>query len=504
MRYCFGVSSTPTPAPTLPSAVALSLDGIIAFALRGQLSKSLIAEVWSRGVDATQVVMLAVNAHLASGAASGAGAHTPSGAIPIHQKPAAGKRPKKPGGKKGHTGTRREAPPPDRTVVHPDQLNCPECGTALPPASRRRERTVQDVTPAAKTECVLHTIPRQLCPLCKKEVEPIVADALPNAMLGHRLVSLSAWFHYGLGITLSNVSAILGGHLDLTVGHGGLVDMWRRTGAILEGWYDQIGKQARNSAVLHVDETGWRVKGSTHWLWCFCNKQCCWYLIDKSRGSPALLKFFTEAFRGVLITDFWAAYESVWMEGDGEHQYCLGHPLREMMEIDERKPRGGGGVGGHFPEWNSFSTMFQRLLRDGIRLRKRPDYTKQKYQSRITRLNARLVKLAEAAYTDPDAIRLAKRFARHQDSIFTFLDVEGVEPTNNHAERMIRPAVIIRKNSQGNRSDQGAKTQAVLMSVFQTLKLRGHDPLAALTLALQTYTATGSLPPLPPPAAAHG
>lgn len=262
----------------------------------------------------------------------------------------------------------------------------------------------------------------------------------------------------------------------MTLSHGGLVDMWRRTGTILEGWYDQIGKQARHSAVLHADETGWRVKGSTHWLWCFCNPPskgaCCWYMIDQSRGGPALQKFFTEAFRGVLITDFWAAYASVWMAGKGEHQYCLAHPLREMMEIDEHKPPE------HFPEWAGFSTMFQRLLRDGIRLRKRPDYTKQKYQSRITRLNARLVKLAEAAYTDPDAARLAKRFARHQDSIFTFLDVEGVEPTNNHAERMIRPAVIIRKNSQGNRSDDGAKTQAVLMSAFQTLKLRGHDPRA--------------------------
>ena len=68
---------------------------------------------------------------------------------------------------------------------------------------------------------------------------------------------------------------------------------------------------------------------------------------------------------------------------------------------------------------------------------------------------------------------------------------------NNHAERMIRPAVMLRKNSQCNRSEKGAAAQAVLMSVYQTLKLRGHDPLATITEALRTYVATGTLPPLP-------
>lgn len=496
-------TSTPRITPTIARAAPPALDDIIALALRGELSKSMIADVWSRGVEATLAVMLAVNERmaaqvrqLASGAAPAAGAHTPSGAIPVYQKPAAGKRRKKPGAKAGHAGARRESPPPDRTVEHPELAACPECGTPLPPASRTRERTVQDVTDAAKVECVAHSIPRQLCPTCRKEVEPVVADALPHAMVGHQLVVLTAWFHYMLGITISNVIAILGGHLRMTLSGGGLVDMWRRTGAVLEGWYEEIGKQAKNSAVLHADETGWRVNGSTHWLWCFCNKESCWYMIDKSRGSPALQKFFTEAFKGVLVTDFWAPYESVWMEGAGEHQYCLAHPLRELIEIDQRKPGGG--------EWASFSTMCKRLLRDGIRLRKRPDYTRQKYASRVRRLDARLVTLAGAAYQDADAARLAKRFLRHQNSIFTFLDIDGVEPTNNHAERMIRPAVIIRKNSQGNRSDDGARTQAILMSVLRTLKLRGHDPMPTLVQALRRYTITGTLPPLPARVAANG
>jgi len=96
------------------------------------------------------------------------------------------------------------------------------------------------------------------------------------------------------------------------------------------------------------------------------------------------------------------------------------------------------------------------------------------------------------------------RLMRHCDSLFTFLDHPDVPYENNHAERMIRPAVIIRKNSQSNRSDKGTSTQAILMSIFRTLKLRGHDPLETVVAALRTYTAAGHLPPLPVQSVADG
>ena len=91
-----------------------------------------------------------------------------------------------------------------------------------------------------------------------------------------------------------------------------------------------------------------------------------------------------------------------------------------------------------------------------------------------------------------------KRFRRHRNDLFTFLDNAAVPFDNNAAERAIRPAVIIRKNSYGNRSERGADTQAVLMSIYRTLKQRGHDPLKAITNGLTEYLKTGKLPSLPP------
>jgi hypothetical protein len=302
---------------------------------------------------------------------------------------------------------------------------------------------------------------------------------------------LSSWLHYGVGVSISQVQELLGGQFQTRLSAGGLVAAWQRLAEVLEPWYVQIGDQARASAHLHADETGWRMNGATWWLWCFANRRSCYYLLDPSRGSPALEKFFAEAFDGVLITDFWPAYNAF----ATERQCCLVHLLRELEKVDQQNPS---------DEWKAFARQLRRLVRDGIRLRKRVDFTPEKYASRIRRIDRRLVALAEAAYADADAARLAGRLRKRLDQLFTFLDYPDVTFDNNLAERMIRPAVILRKISQCNRSEKGAAVQAVLMSVYRTLKLRGHDPLATIASALRTYLTTGQLPPLPVESVADG
>jgi transposase len=111
--------------------------------------------------------------------------------------------------------------------------------------------------------------------------------------------------------------------------------------------------------------------------------------------------------------------------------------------------------------------------------------------------NARRDELLATPWANANAKRLVKRLRRYRDALFTFLDHPGVPSDNNHAEREIRPVVIIRKNSLCNRSENGARVQAILMSVYRTLKLRGLDPLDTIVAALKDYVRTGSLPPLP-------
>jgi hypothetical protein len=484
-------------------ANSISARTLIAAAARGELDEVLARQLYRHGPEVVTLALLAASKRIAElqrrCGQQQTTPSTPSAMVPVYAKPNASKRRKRPGARKGHPGTRRAKPARiDRRVEH-RLKRCPHCHGPVQLCKRKRTRIIEDIPEPIEPVVTEHTIHRDYCPVCKKHVEPVVPEAMPGATLGHNLVGLTSWFHYGLGITIDQVVDILGYHLQTRLTPGGLVDAWRRLAVVLIPWYQQIGTQARDSAVLHADETGWRVSGQTYWLWCFANQQVCYYMIDRCRGSPALQKFFTEAFAGTLIHDFWAPYESV--ETD-DRQYCLVHLLRELEKVDQHNDS---------PEWQAFAKKLRRLVRDGIRLRKRPDFEPQRYESRIHLIDRRLTALAQwqdpdgkPVYGDADALRLAKRLRKHWDHLFTFLDKPEVPFENNFAERMIRPAVILRKNSQSNRSEQGAATQAILMSIYRTLRMRGHDPTKTIAAALKTHLETSQLPPLPDPIAANG
>jgi hypothetical protein len=416
---------------------------------------------------------------------------TPSGQRPIYTKPPAKKRKGKPGAKPGHAGTRR--PTPQRIDEHQEHRleRCPICDGQLQRCSQTRTRTIEDLLEDLRPVVTEHKIHRDYCPHCHKHVEPTVGEAFPNASIGIRTVALTAWLHYGVGVSISQVRELLGGQFQTHLSAGGLIAACQHLATVLDPWYVQLAEDARFSAVLHADETGWRMNGRTWWLWCFANRTCCYYMLDPSRGSPALEKFFVEAFDGVLITDFWPAYNAF----ANDRQCCLVHLLRELEKVDEHN---------HSAEWQAFAKKLRRLVRDGIRLRKRPDFAVGRYSSRVLLIDKRMMELAEGQYADADARRLAGRLFRFRDSLFTFLDDLNVTFDNNLAERMIRPAVLLRKVSLCNRSEKGAAVQAVLMSIYRTLKLRGHDPLATITSALRTYLTTGQLPPLPVPSTPDG
>ena len=449
------------------------------------LTREQACAIYAQGEEAVIFVLLELAARVGGQAQGRPTATTPSGMIPPYKKPASKGRKKKPGAKPGHTGVRR-GPPPKVThrEEHPPQDRCPDCGSRLADPTERRFRLIEDI-PETQPEVTEHSIPRQWCPGCKKLVEPPVPDAMPGAQFGHRLVALSAWLHYGLGTTLSQIIEVLRHHTQFELSQGGLMDAWERLAEVFAAWVAEIEKEVKQSGVLHGDETGWRVNGRTHWLWCFSSKRATCYVIDPSRGSPALSKFFTEAFDGVLVTDFWAAYGAVECAA---RQACLPHLFRELDKTDEADRTAA---------WAAFSKKLKRLLRDAVRLGWRDDLPDDRFASRRARLDPRLADLFDAPTENRNVNRLQKRLRRYRDALFTFLDHPDVPSDNNHAEREIRPAVIMRKNSLCNRSDSGARVQAILMSVYRTLRLRGLDPLDTIVAALREYVRTGTLPPLP-------
>jgi len=416
----------------------------------------------------------------------------PSSSTPVFKKPNNKKKRSKRGAKNGHDSNNRPKPKePDRTETH--ALNsCPHCATDLRNRAKKvSKRTIEDIIAAAKFEAVEHHIEHAYCPCCKKDVAAVVTSALPKARIGLRAMTLALWMRFQNGLSLSQIQQVFNSHLQTSVSQGALVESGYKLAEIFRPWYNQIGEQVKQSGVVNADETGWRVNGQTHWLWCFCSSVATYYQIDRARGSPALSNFFTEAIHGILITDFWRVYLQVESKAK---QVCLPHLFRDLDATSIKNTSN---------QWLSFCKKLKRLLRDALRLKDNAELPEECCESRRQRLEGRLDALLDGVDTsrgskvNHDVKRIVKRLRTHREAMLTFLYHLEVPSHNNRAEREIRPAVQMRKNSYGNQSNKGAEAQAILMSVFRTLKNRKLDLLATAQQAIETYLKTGKLPPLP-------
>jgi transposase len=403
---------------------------------------------------------------------------TPSGMTPTYLKPAHKKRNQPLGRGQGHPGAGRQRPTRIDQYQEHTLDHCPHCQTPLKEPVDLYRRYLEDLPPVQPV-VTEHTVHRYWCPQCKKIVAPIVPEALPNARVGLRLVVFTAWLHYLVGVSVSNLVRMVSVFSRFPISAGGLTLAWKNLASLLKPLYEEIGHRVSQSAVLAADETGWRLNGLTHWLWCFVTSKLCYYVIAKSRASPVIREVLGRIFKGILICDFWGAYNKI---SALAKQRCFYHLFTELVKVDQHNSSAG---------WKAFRKKLSRLLKDAIRLAdKQQKFRVYVFKRRKERLYARLAQFLAAPNPDPDAQRLLKRLRRHQKELFTFLEYPDVSPYNNHAEQQMRKPVLTRKVSQQNRSDEGAQTQSILMSLFRSSELQGHNPVETiLSLAKNTLRA---------------
>ncbi|MGH8613222.1 MAG: IS66 family transposase [Gammaproteobacteria bacterium] len=425
----------------------------------------------------------------AQGATTSISPTTPSGMQPVYLKPSPKRRAKKPGRKPGHPGACRPVPEHiDAQVDHP-LTSCPRCGTTVGEPIRAHTRIIEDI-PQVTPLVTAHTVHGYWCGTCKTIVTPTLTAALPRASLGLHFVAYTAWLHYFIGVSVGNCVTIAQASWGFTVSPGGLTQAWKNFATLLEADYERIGEQIRAAAVLCADETGWRINGVTCWLWAFATQQYCYYVIERHRGTQVVTQVLGTLFAGILITDFWGAYNAIETLAK---QRCYFHLFTELIKVDHRNGA---------PDWQRFRKRLSRLLKDAVRLgAARNLHPPPIYARRKAKLHQRLDALIAATFNDADAQRLIKRLRRHRHELLTFLNHDNVSPYNNHAEQQMRTAVHTRKVSQQNRSDLGAKTHAILLSHFRSAHLQKLNPLdhvmqlAKAAIAGQS-TATPSTIPL--------
>jgi hypothetical protein len=334
--------------------------------------------------------------------------------------------------------------------------------------SKPRTRVIEGLPPT-QSEAVEHHIYRGYCSNCQKVVEPVVTDALPKSMLSLRTLVEAAWQHYMVGVSLSNVVTMLRLR-GLNVTAGGLIQAFVRLATLLDPAYGQILEYVKLSAVLHADETSWRVSGLTYWLWYFGNKCWSYYVIDAHRGTEVVERVLGSVLSGILICDFWGAYNAL---KAAAKQRCMFHLLTELRKVDKRNDTAA---------WVFFRKWLYRIIRDAAVLAsKHSTLDAQTYARRKARIHARLDQLIAHFFMDKDAKRLVKRLKRHRAELLVFLDhPQTVSAYNNHGEQQMRGPVISRRISHGNRSEKGAQAQAILMSLFRSMHLQGKHPMEAV------------------------
>lgn len=401
------------------------------------------------------------------------GPTTPSAMTPPYLKAACGKRKKKPGRPAGHPGCTRPRPSKVDAVKPHELCHCPECGGPVKKSIRQHRRLIEDI-PNIEPLVTEHVVHGYWCSRCKKIVTATLTDAFPNGRIGLRLIVFTAWLHYLVGVSVDNLVSMLSVLSSVKISAGGLTQAWSRLAWYLWQNYQDLGNQVRQSAVLNADETGWRFNGVTHWLWCFTTKTICYYTITRSRGSPVIKQVLGLLFDGILICDFWGAYNKI---GTLATQRCLYHLFTELVKVDKHN---------RSAQWKAFRKKLSRLMKDAIRLSENNQITAQRRERLRARLYVRLEEMTSGDYLDKDVKRLVKRLKRHKKELFIFLDYTGVSPYNNHAEQQMRKAVLCRKVSQQNRSEKGTVTQAVLMTLFRTAELQKQNPLEAVLAAAKT------------------
>jgi hypothetical protein len=338
-----------------------------------------------------------------------------------------------------------------------------------------REHVQEDIVPAKKKVTVYHRY-RYWCPRCRKLVEaPAAEGEIPNARIGPVAVAWSVMLKQSLGVPFEKTARLLEDLCGLRVSPGALAHAAQRVAHRFSPEVAAIREAIRGSPAVNVDETGWRVGGRNNWMWAFVTDRLTLYRIAPSRAGRIAAEELGKNFDGVVVADFFSAYNKL----SGEQQKCTVHLLRELRDCAKKNKT---------PEFAAFRKKIKRVIADAMRLAAREDFDPVACENLVWRLHDRVHALGGGEYKNPDCRRIAKRLRQHGANLFTFLFHPGVvTPDNNRAERAIRPAVVIRKISGGSRTANGANASADLMSLSQTCRLNGAGFVPFLLKALRHH-----------------
>ena len=404
---------------------------------------------------------------------------------PRPMKPATGR---KPGGQFGHKPHKRELVPVEkvRKVIECIPEHCGHCTTRLrgrdPEPYRHQVTHVPPIEPITD-EYRQHTL---CCAQCGEKTVGKLPVGVPTGAFGPSVVAVVAVLMGAYRLSKRLVPELLHDLCGLRMSVGAAVGCQQVASAALEEPVTEAKAHVAKQPVKHADETGWREgpKRARAWLWVVVTHTVAVFMVHARRNADAAMRLLGDMF-GVLVTDRHGAYN--WWP-DRLRQYCWAHLKRQFQMMSER---GGDSerIGKALLEQVAQMFHFWHQVRDGTLNHSTFRDDMRPLQQRVEALLAEGVAIAHTKTSNT-----CHKLLQHTEALWTFVRIEGVPPTNNTAEQIVRHGVILRKLSQGTHSEKGSRFIERILTVHATLRLQKRNVLNFVRQACEAKL-RGTTPP---------
>lgn len=400
---------------------------------------------------------------------------------------------RKRGAQPGHPPHLKQLLPTERvsTFEHLVPERCRACDEPLPreasrddPEPKRFQIVEIEPTPVEIVEYQAHG---RTCRCCGTVTQAVIPAAIRRHSIGPRLTATLSYLTGCHGVSKRGVEEIVETIFQVPIALGTVSKLEQEVAAALEPAHREAVAAVRAAQVKFADETGWYVWGKLCWLWGAATSDVVAFLIHAKRSAVGLLALLGDDIQGILHSDRWHVYLQVPQE---RRQLCWAHLKRDFRKIAE-----GGGPSAYvgrrglrivrelFVAWRAF----QAGTIDRTRLR-----------ALIAPLERRLGKtLLQGAFDDDSTVaKFCENLIVLESAMWTFANVEGVEPTNNHMERLVRLAVLWRRRSFGCNSEAGCRFVERILTTVQTCRLRSRNALEFLTATIAARRTSNAAPNL--------
>lgn len=392
-------------------------------------------------------------------------------------------RGRKPGGQPGHKHHGRELFPPEKVteVVEVEPEECANGCGGFDDGDRRSEPNVHQVIdiPPITPKVTEYRLYGCLCSCCEQWTWAELPPGVPSRGEGPRLTALVALLCGKYRLAKRQVRDVLHDVLGVDLSLGTVCNLCHEMSEALTDPVEEAREYIRRAWLAFLDETGWKQgqengRKKRAWLWVAATTMVTVFRIATSRGSQVAKEILGEHFAGYIVTDRWSAY--TWIDA-ARRQLCWSHLIRDLQGFVDR-----GGPGGQIGSalLLQVDQMFQwwHRVRDGT-------LDRASFQIQMEPVEAEILRLLHlaASLDRSKTAGMAKRILKLDKALFTFVRVEGVEPTNNYGERSIRPGAMWRRTSFGTHSEAGSRFVERILTAVTTLRLQKRDVLEFLAAA---------------------